>query len=558
MSRPPNTFFRVVLILVPALLVGVLCYFLFFTGKKPPVPVEPGPKPNVNGDKPETLGQQLFATQCAGCHGEKGDGKGPAARFLNPRPRDLGEAKFRIVSTSNRLPSDDDLKRVIRNGMPGSAMFAFGHLGDDDVQALVGQIRAFSRDRIESQLRQTAVDNNDEIDAAELAEKVQRLTRPGEPTPLPSQLPEATKESIARGAELYRSAKTACSACHGPQGKGDGPQEQRNDDGMPTRPRDLSRGIFKSGRDPQQLYTRVVLGLPGSPMPGNSFLTLTEIGDVVNYILSLSPAESTALTEHRRQTVTAKRVEALRDDGADVTWNGSQALHVVVTPLWWRDYPEPDLNVVALHDGKSVAIRLTWHDPTHNDHAVRPQDFEDMAAVQLYKGSPEPFLGMGAAGKALDVWLWRAGWSGKPGEAADVDTVYPNMVVDSYPFEKKGDGPRPHATERQDKEFLAALAAGNVLADPSRPLSAANLGAQGFGTLTMRPRMSQAVAAKAAWKDGRWTVVLRRPLDVAAGHGLALAAGDKASIAFALWDGDARDRDGQKLVSIWHDLSLEK
>jgi hypothetical protein len=30
------------------------------------------------------------------------------------------------------------------------------------------------------------------------------------------------------------------------------------------------------------------------------------------------------------------------------------------------------------------------------------------------------------------------------------------------------------------------------------------------------------------------------------------------SVAFALWDGAARDRNGQKLVSIWHDLTLEK
>jgi Ethylbenzene dehydrogenase len=283
-----------------------------------------------------------------------------------------------------------------------------------------------------------------------------------------------------------------------------------------------------------------------------------DIGDVMNFVLSLSPVDATARTTHRRQTLTAKRVEALSDEITDAMWQGTQARSMVVTPLWWRDYPEPDLTVAALHDGKALAIRLTWHDPTQNDHAVRPQDFEDMAAVQLFKGNPEPFLGMGAADKALDVWLWRAGWSGKAGEAADLDTVYPNMAVDSYPFEKKRDGPRPHSSDQQDKEFLSAHAAGNALADPSRPLSAGSLEAKGFGTLTMRPRTSQLVTATASWKDERWTVVLRRPLDVGAGNGLALAPGDKVSVAFALWDGDARDRNGQKLVSIWHDLVVEK
>ena len=46
-------------------------------------------------------------------------------------------------------------------------------------------------------------------------------------------------------------------------------------------------------------------------------------------------------------------------------------------------------------------------------------------------------------------------------------------------------------------------------------------------------------------------------LPVIGGSGLALAGGDHGSIAFALWDGAAHDRDGKKLVSIWHDLELE-
>jgi mono/diheme cytochrome c family protein len=556
MGHQPNTVLRGALILAP-LLVAIIGGYLLFGNKKAPDPTELKANPDGAGDQQATSGQQLFANYCAGCHGEKGDGKGPAARFVNPKPRDFGEAKFRLVSTMNMIPSEDDLKMVIRNGMPGSAMFAF-HLSDDDVQSLVGHVRKLIREGVELRVRKSAADNGTEIDPDELPELLDKQTLPGRLAAVPDHFPEATKASIARGEELYRSQRTACAACHGPTGKGDGPQEQRNEDGMPTRPRDLTRGIFKSGRDRRQLYLRVFRGLPGSPMPASDYLKQSEITDLLDYILSLSPEEATARTTHRRQTLIAKRVESLPDDIPDTTWATAPALSIVVTPLWWRDYPEPDLKVSAMHDYKTIAIRLTWHDPTRNDHAVRPQDFEDMAAVQLFKGSPEPFLGMGAAGKSLDVWLWRAGWSGKPGEAADVDTVYPNMAVDSYPFEKKGEGPRPHATDRQDKGFLTAHAAGNVLADPSRPLSAGNLGAQGFGSLTMRPRTSQAVKATASWKDGRWTVVLRRALDAGADNGLVLTPGDKASIAFALWDGEARDRNGQKLVSIWHDLMLEK
>jgi DMSO reductase family type II enzyme heme b subunit len=73
----------------------------------------------------------------------------------------------------------------------------------------------------------------------------------------------------------------------------------------------------------------------------------------------------------------------------------------------------------------------------------------------------------------------------------------------------------------------------------------------------MRPKVSQVVQTKGQYQDGRWTVVLRRPLNVNAQAGITLAPGSRYSVAFAVWDGAARDRNGQKLVSIWQDLQLE-
>lgn len=36
-------------------------------------------------------GERRYLRHCAACHGLDGDGAGPAARYLDPRPRDLGE-----------------------------------------------------------------------------------------------------------------------------------------------------------------------------------------------------------------------------------------------------------------------------------------------------------------------------------------------------------------------------------------------------------------------------------------------------------------------------------
>jgi hypothetical protein len=226
---------------------------------------------------------------------------------------------------------------------------------------------------------------------------------------------------------------------------------------------------------------------------------------------------------------------------------------IVVSPLWWRNYGEPELTVRAVHDGQTVALQLSWRDESRDDHPVRPQDFEDMAAVQFVKGASEPFLGMGAADSAVEMWHWQASWtSGRP---ADVETAYPNMAVDMYPFEKPGVG--AHTLDRQPPDFITAKAAGNPRSDPSRGFTGSALDAKGFGTATMRPRSSQLVSARGNWVDGRWTVTLRRPLVVPAGAGLAFTPGERVSAAFALWDGAARDRNGQKLVSIWHDLILD-
>jgi mono/diheme cytochrome c family protein len=508
-------------------------------------------------ESPLARGRELYTNYCAQCHGDQGEGNGPAARFLFPKPRNFTENQFRIVSTDNRIPSDRDLLQVVTNGMPGSAMFPFAHLPESDRRQLVTYVRSLTRNAYEERYRRQAAENKEEVNPDEEAQALDRVLLPGQDAETSADLPSSNTETVARGLKLYQ---TTCSGCHGPTGKGDGVQDQRNDDGTPTRPRDFTRGIFKGGREFAQLYQRVMLGMPGSPMPSSKgTLKPEQAAQLVHYVLSLSKPAAQALVEHRRACLVARRAyQPLPPEIPDSAWADAPAVPVVLTPLWWRDYPEPGLHVQALHDGQTIAVRLNWHDETRNDQTVRIQDFEDMAALQLFKGAPEPFLGMGLANRAVDVWLWRASWRGNPASYADVDTAYPNMGVDLYPFEQAGNGPRRHAPELQPRAYVTANAAGNLRSDPTAVFTANSLEAKGPGSLTMRPRLSQLVSAAGSWKDGHWTVVLRRSLQTDhPDSGITLAAGDRLSIAFAIWDGAARDRNGQKLVSIWHDLQLE-
>src|SRR3989304_3036888 len=76
-------------------------------------------------------GRAVYLDHCAICHGAAGDGEGMAAHMFMVRPRDFGRGVFKFRSTpSGSLPTDEDLARTIRRGLPGSAMLPHDHLTD--------------------------------------------------------------------------------------------------------------------------------------------------------------------------------------------------------------------------------------------------------------------------------------------------------------------------------------------------------------------------------------------------------------------------------------------
>jgi DMSO reductase family type II enzyme heme b subunit len=303
-------------------------------------------------------------------------------------------------------------------------------------------------------------------------------------------------------------------------------------------------GIFKGEPDPASIYRRIALGMPGTPMPSSSNLKPDQIIDLAHFIRSLSDEAIRQATVLKRERLAARRVEKLPEASDSDAWRNAPAAALRLMPLWWRDDFEPLLHVQAVHDGRALAFRLAWNDPSKNDSAVRTEEFEDLAAVQLTGAGAEPFLGMGAAGSAIELWQWRGGIS----QAGDQ-----YQMLDDYPFDSAVY--RQVSAGQALPDFITARASGNPLA--TREHDAHSLSAGGPGSATIRPTASQHVAVEADWRDGRWTVVLRRPLTVESDEGLPLAAGGDYSAAFAVWDGDKRDRAAQKLVTIWQDLHLE-
>jgi cytochrome c oxidase cbb3-type subunit 2 len=80
-------------------------------------------------------GKEIFQERCVGCHGVKGDGKGPAERFLSPTPLPFDDADDQCCG-GDTSPGDF-YYRVLR-GWPGTAMENFGdRLSVDDIWRVV-------------------------------------------------------------------------------------------------------------------------------------------------------------------------------------------------------------------------------------------------------------------------------------------------------------------------------------------------------------------------------------------------------------------------------------
>ena len=62
-------------------------------------------------------GATVYATNCATCHGAKGEGDGVAAAALNPKPANFAAGAFKYDANGNGAPGDvDDIKAIVQDG----------------------------------------------------------------------------------------------------------------------------------------------------------------------------------------------------------------------------------------------------------------------------------------------------------------------------------------------------------------------------------------------------------------------------------------------------------
>lgn len=157
------------------------------------------------------------------------------------------------------------------------------------------------------------------------------------------------------------------------------------------------------------------------------------------------------------------------------------------------------VSVAAVHDGETLAFRLEWEDASEDAGLDDNTSFPDAAAIVLPAVPGAPIMTMGAADKPVTACYWRAD--------------------------------EPNA---------------------ARLISAVGLG-------TSRTFDQHLASASGHWKEGRWRVVITRPLQISVGLRVAqLAPGDETGFGVAIWEGSHAERGGIKAFSgDWLPLSLD-
>ncbi len=256
-------------------------------------------------------GREVYRYRCQQCHGVTGDGNGPVAKSLIPRPRDYRRGIFKFTSTPyGSKPRREDLLNTLNSGIIGTSMPKFSDVPKEDLEAVVDYVLSLThRGELEFQLAyeadglETAEDVNDTLNEELVDELVTaildqwRAARGQQVLPMTPQ-PEFTAEHVAAGKKAFLSK--GCSKCHGEDGRGQTKENIGKDAwGLATKAADLTSGMLRGGANPSYIYHRIDSGINGTPMPSFHNALLSEpdtTWNLVAYVLYVSNRRRSGIT----------------------------------------------------------------------------------------------------------------------------------------------------------------------------------------------------------------------------------------------------------------------
>lgn len=456
-----------------------------------------------------TDGKGIYEHRCAFCHGMEGDGNGPVADYLLPRPRDFTKGLFKLRTTgTGEIPLGENIFQVITRGMPGTAMAKWDWLGEQERLSLVSHVKTFAED--------FALIKEEELVKVEV----------GNP-------PQLGADALQKGRELF--VKMKCIECHGENGKGNGPAAGTHIDdwGQAILPANLTDGwSFRRGNTIKDVFTTFSTGLNGTPMPSYiDTLSAEERWTLAHYVSSLSVNNAI-----NSVVIESKFSKAeLPDKPDDPQWETITPIAIPLIPQVtikprWQNFSVSNVFVKSIYNDKEIAFLIEWSDRTksvtHREADATVWDSEtdsyvkvdinklnalklrDAMAikfpVKLPEGPERPHFIMGDSSKSINLWQWKADWQeeGKPSPVEELNA--------------KG------------------------LTKPPGAQDSASQAAKGFGL----------------FDDGKWKVVMKRSLGTDDKKDVQFAQGKLIPFAFSVWDGSNGEVGNRMCISSWYYLVL--
>ncbi len=449
-------------------------------------------------------GKIVYDKWCVGCHGETGKGDGEAAAYMLPRPREFTRAVYQIRTTaSGELPTDDDLRRVIDNGMPGSAMPGWrGRLSSRERDDVIAYLKTFSR-----------------------------FFEDAAPPPIDfSSDPGVSEADLPEGRRLFLE-ETECAKCHGEAGRGDGTSAPTlaDDWDFPVFAADLTEPWnFNGGSSVEDIYRRMRTGLDGTPMPSYSdaidagLITDEQLWLVAHYVRSLAPDESPQVRDVIRAAIAE---QGLPTGPQDSMWDGVERYFI---PMVGQIIEGPrqfipgvdGLWVRAMHDGERLAMLLTWSDRTESPDPEWDEFYELLRSTVTDVDGPLP------------------------------ESQGPDRLVMQLPLRLSDDMALPYFLGGDRQRAVSEVVWTNQASGISEGTAT--------GLESYRTAGTTMVTHRAAFSEGQWQVQLDRALlSTDSTSAPSLPQGVVIPIAFRAADGSQGEGVSRQSVSAWYAIYLD-
>jgi DMSO reductase family type II enzyme heme b subunit len=214
------------------------------------------------------------------------------------------------------------------------------------------------------------------------------------------------------------------------------------------------------------------------------------------------------------------------------------------------------IRIKSFYNNENIAFLLEWDDRT-NEQA---ETYSDAVAIQFPTKIPEglkkPYFAMGDSGNGVELLHWKA----------YDESVLVAQSADDIETETDG-GESLEEQEETDTEGSEEIEVvqedeGNVEETVKEEFKGffkiKEMNAKGFKRLSVQPDNSQNSLGKSQWKNGKWQVMITRPLFTADKKtDVQFVKGKLIPYALAVWDGSNSEIKGQKAISSWYYLTLE-